>query len=73
MITDSKGIKWTQGEDKSKWTSSLGDVAFISPSSSEEQVLSCINSLYETTPVQKTDAERIAELEAKIAELLSKS
>jgi len=73
MITDSKGIKWTQGSDKSTWTSSSGFKVFINPNAAEEQVITGINSLYDPQPVQKTDAERIAELEAKIAELLSKS
>lgn len=72
MITDSKNIIWTPSEDRSNWTSSEGGRIMINPAATDEQVLSCIEQMYLPQPVEKTDAERIAELEAKLAELLSK-
>lgn len=73
MIIDSKNIEWTQGEDKSEWISSEGFKLIINEEANEEQVLNCIESMYAPQPIQKTDAERIAELEAKVEQLLSKS
>lgn len=72
MITDSKNITWTPSEDRSLWTASNGGTLLINPSCTDEQVLSCIEQTYVPAPVEKTDADRIAELEAKLAELLSK-
>jgi hypothetical protein len=72
MITDSKNITWTPSEDRSLWTSSEGSTLLVSPDASDDQVLSGIEQSYIPQPVEKTDAERIAELEAKLAALISK-
>jgi hypothetical protein len=72
MITDSKNITWTPSEDRSLWTASNGSTLQVNPASNDEQVLSSIEQTYVPAPVEKTDADRIAELEAKLAELLSK-
>lgn len=72
MITDSKNITWLSSEDRSIWTSSQGGRISVNPASVDEQVLNSIESMYLTQPVEKTDAERIAELEEKLADLLSK-
>ena len=72
MITDSKNITWTPSEDRSLWTASNGSTILVNPASNDEQVLTSIEQMYVPVPVEKTDADRIAELEAKLAELLSK-
>jgi hypothetical protein len=72
MITDSKNITWSPSEDRSVWTSSEGSTLIVNPDSTDEQILVGIEQMYVTAPVEKTDAERIAELEAKLAALLSK-
>ena len=72
MITDSKNINWTPSEDRSVWTSSEGGTLLVSPDANDEQVLSSIEQSYLPQPVEKTDAERIAELEAKLAAFISK-
>lgn len=72
MITDSKNIVWTPSEDRSLWTASNGSTLLVNPAANDEQVLSCIEQLYVPQAVEKTDAERIAELEAKLAALLSR-
>lgn len=72
MITDSKNITWTPSEDRSLWTASNGSTLLVNPASNDEQVLAGIEQMYVPAPVEKTDADRIAELEAKLAELLSK-
>jgi hypothetical protein len=72
MITDSKNIVWTPSEDRSLWTASNGSTLLVNPASNDEQVLAGIEQLYVPVPVEKTDAERIAELEAQLAALISK-
>lgn len=72
MITDSKNITWTPSEDRSLWTASNGSTLQVNPASNDEQVLASIEQLYVPVPVEKTDAERIAELEAQLAALISK-
>lgn len=72
MITDSKNIVWTSSADRSLWTASNGSTLLVNPASNDEQVLSSIEQTYIPQPVEKTDAERIAELEAKLSALLSK-
>jgi len=72
MITDSKNIVWTPSEDRSLWTASNGSTLLVSPASNDEQVLASIEQIYVPAPVEKTDAERIAELEAQLAALISK-
>jgi hypothetical protein len=72
MITDSKNITWTPSEDRSLWTASNGSTLLVNPASNDEQVLAGIEQLYVPVPVEKTDAERIAELEAQLAALISR-
>ncbi len=72
MITDSKNIIWTPSEDRSLWTASNGSTLMVNPASNDEQVLMGIEQMYIPQPVEKTDAERIVELEAKLAALISK-
>jgi hypothetical protein len=71
MITDSKNITWTANEDRSLWTSSEGNRLEVNLSATDEQVLSCIESMRADVP-QNSDADRIAELEAQIKALLAK-
>lgn len=72
MITDSKNITWTPSEDRSLWTASNGSTLLVNPASNDEQVISSIEQIYAPQPVEKTDAERIAELEAQVKALLSR-
>ena len=72
MITDSNNIAWTPSEDRSVWTAEDGRVVIVNPDSNDEQILNGIEQMYVPASVEKTDAERIAELEAKLAALLSK-
>jgi len=72
MITDSKNITWKPSEDRSLWTASDGGMIFVNPASSDEQVLASIEQAHVPSPVEKTDAERIAELEAQVKALLSR-
>jgi hypothetical protein len=72
MITDSKNIIWTPSEDRSLWTASNGSTLMINPAANDEQVLMSIEQMYVPQSVEKTDAERIVELEAKLAALISK-
>lgn len=72
MITDSKNVTWTPSEDRSVWTSSEGFILIVNPDSNDEQILVSIEQMYKSATVEKTDAERIAELEAQVAALLSK-
>jgi hypothetical protein len=72
MITDSKNITWTPSEDRALWTDSNGCTLFVNPVATDEQVLMGIEQMYLPQPVEKTDAERIAELESQLAALISK-
>jgi len=72
MITDSKNNIWTPSEDRSLWTASNGSTLLVNPASNDEQVLASIEQMYVPAPVEKTDADRIAELEAQLAALISK-
>jgi hypothetical protein len=72
MITDSNNITWRPSEDRSLWTASNGSTILVNPSSNDEQVLAGIEQMYVPVPVEKTDAERIAELESQLAALISK-
>jgi hypothetical protein len=72
MIIDSNNITWTPSADRSLWTASNGSTLLVNPASNDEQVLTCIEQLYVPVPVEKTDAERIAELEAQLTALISK-
>ena len=72
MIIDSNNITWTPSEDRSLWTASNGSTLLVNPASNDEQVLASVEQMYIPVPVEKTDAERIAELEAQLAALISK-
>jgi hypothetical protein len=72
MIIDSHDITWTPSEDRSLWTSSTGGRLIVNPAANDEQVLASIEQTYVPAPVEKTDADRIAELEAQVKALLSK-
>ena len=71
MITDSKNITWTANVDRSLWTSSEGNSLLVNPAATDEQVITCIESMRADVP-QHSDAERIAELEAQVKALLAK-
>ncbi len=70
MIKDPQGKNWTRSKDGIELVCEDGRKVLGNAEMSDEYLLSVALSL-ETTP-EKTDAERIAELEAKLAELLSK-
>jgi hypothetical protein len=73
MITDSKNKVWTADAARVRWTTVEGDALTTNPDCTDEQVLSVIEGLYlsqSSTP--KTDAERIAELEAQVSALMAK-
>lgn len=72
MIIDSHNITWTPSEDRSLWTSADGSRLQVNPASNDEQVLASIEQTYIPAPAEKTDADRIAELEAQVKALLAK-
>ena len=73
MITDSKNKAWTPNPGRTLWTTPEGDKLTTNPDCSDEQVLAIIEQLYVSqSSAPKTDAERIAELEALVASLVSK-
>lgn len=71
MIKDSLNRTWTASEGRGTWICSDGSRLTVNPSSTDEQVLACLESLI-SEPAPKTDAERIAELEAQLAAILAK-
>lgn len=68
-MIDSKGNEWTSSQDRSLWTS--GELSIlVNTQMTDEQVIASIEScIY--GPVAKTDAERIAELEAQLAAIIA--
>ena len=66
---DHKGIVWTRSEDRLSIKSSEGAIVFGNEEMTDEYLVSVA---YKQPEPVKTDADRIAELEAKIAALLSK-
>lgn len=57
-------------DDRSVWKS--GDMSIVvNPASTDEQVLMLIENLITQPPPPKSDAERIAELEAQLAALIA--
>jgi hypothetical protein len=72
MITDSHNITWTPSEDRSLWTGSDGSRLMVNPASNDEQVLSSIEQMYVPAPIELSDSDRIAELEAQVKALLAK-
>lgn len=73
MITDSKGKNWTPNDDRSVWSNGEMSVV-VNTDWSDEQVASALEAATDPAMEQpaKTDAERIAELEAQVKALLSK-
>lgn len=73
MITDPTGNTWTRSDDGNFINSSDGLSMQIHKQSTDEELSESVANLrskLETNP--KTDAERIAELEAQLAALLSR-
>ena len=70
-IDTKNGLVWTRSDDLAEWTNNQGFKVIGSPEMCFEQMLNGYNSYLEGLNV-KTDAERIAELEAKLAALLSR-
>jgi hypothetical protein len=68
-FTDSKGLTWTRSADRREIVSSAGDKVFGNPESTDEHLVA---THYLAQEPIKTDADRIAELESKLAALLSK-
>lgn len=70
MITDPQGKNWTRSEDGIELVCEDGRKVIGVPEMTDEYLLS-VAIAPEPVP-EKTDAERIAELEAQVAALLSK-
>ena len=66
---DQNGLTWTRAEDGQSITCEDGRKVVGNPEMSDEYMVSV--AYYEPTPV-KSDAERIAELEAQLSALLSR-
>ncbi len=67
--TDQNGLLWTRSEDRLSITCEDGRVVLGNAEMTDEYLVSV--AYQSETPV-KTDAERIAELEAQLASLLAK-
>ena len=65
-ITDDNGLTWTRSQDRTQLICSDGRVVLGIPEMSTEYLLSVANM-----PAPKSDADRIAELEAQVQALLS--
>ncbi len=70
MITDPQGKNWTRSEDGVELVCEDGRKVIGVPEMTDEYMLSF--ALTPEPAPEKTDAERIAELEAQVAALLSK-
>ena len=70
-IDEKNGLVWTRSADHTEWTNDKGAKIICAPETSFEQMLNAYNG-YLSNQEAKTDAERIAELEAQLAALLSK-
>jgi hypothetical protein len=66
---DQNGLTWTRSEDRLSITCEDGRMAYANEAMTDEAMVQVIYSF--EVPV-KTDAERIAELEAQLAALLSR-
>jgi hypothetical protein len=67
-------MSWSS-EDNIIWTSYEGQKIMVNPAMNEEQVIASIKTMLEQPePIvpEKTDADRIAELEAQLKALLAK-
>ena len=69
MFTDQNGEVWSINADRTALKSESGLEIIINPEWTDHALQ---KMLVEFHPVQKTDAERIAELEAQVASLLAK-
>jgi hypothetical protein len=67
--TDQNGLLWTRSEDLLSITCEDGRVVLGNAEMSDEYLVSVA---YQSETPAKTDAERIAELEAQVQALLSK-
>jgi hypothetical protein len=67
--TDHTGLTWTRSEDLTSITCEDGRQVLGNPEMTDEYLVSVA---YQVETPQKTDAERIAELEAQLAALLAK-
>ncbi len=72
MIQDSQGKTWTRSEDRLELICEDGRKVLGNAEMTDEYLLSVAEYVPEPVVEVKTDAERIAELEAKLATLLSK-
>jgi hypothetical protein len=68
-IIDDNGLTWTRSEDLLSITCEDGRVVYGNAEMTDEYLVSVA---YQTHEPVKTDAERIAELEAHLAALLAK-
>jgi hypothetical protein len=66
---DHTGLTWTRSEDLTSITCEDGRQVLGNPEMTEEYLVSVA---YQTAEPVKSDAERIAELEAQLAALLAK-
>lgn len=66
---DHNGLTWTRSEDRLSITCEDGRAAMGVPEMTDEYLVSVC---YKAAEPVKTDAERIAELEAQLAALLSR-
>jgi hypothetical protein len=67
--TDHNNLVWTRSEDLTSITCQDGRTVFGNAEMTDEYLVSVA---YQVETPQKTDAERIAELEAQLAALLAK-
>jgi hypothetical protein len=67
--TDHNGLLWTRSEDLTSITCEDGRQVLGNPEMTDEYLVSVA---YQSETPAKTDAERIAELEAQLAALLAK-
>jgi hypothetical protein len=67
--TDHNNLVWTRSEDLTSITCEDGRQVFGNPEMTDEYLVSVA---YQSAEPVKTDAERIAELEAQLAALLAK-
>ena len=68
-FTDHNGLTWTRSEDRLSITCQDGRSVLGNAEMTDEYLVSVA---YQTNTPQKSDAERIAELEAQLAALLAK-
>ena len=68
-FTDHNGLTWTRSDDRLSITCQDGRSVLGNAEMTDEYLVSVA---YQTDTPQKSDAERIAELEAQLAALLAK-